>query len=121
MLTDLLNERDERAHGEDGGSAGVLELVEDLAFLVEGVEGGDDAAGKEGGVEGDEILGGVARENGDAIAFLDAVVLEEAAELAAGGPGLAEGVLVPSWVMRAGLSRYISADGARRSWRVTSG
>ena len=79
VLADLLDHRDERAHREDGRRVAVLQLVQQLALLVQGVERGDDAAGEQRAVEGDEVLGAVGGEDGDAVALLDAVVLQEAA------------------------------------------
>ncbi len=86
VLAQVLDGGLEEAHGEDGGGAAVLELVEDLALLVEGVEGRDDAAGVGDALEDDDILGHVGREDSYAIALLDALILEEAAEAAAGLP-----------------------------------
>jgi hypothetical protein len=92
VLANLLDERGERTHGEDRRGAAVLELVQEFTLLIERVEGGYGGTGAKSAEESDEILWGVSGEDGYAVAFVDAVVLERAAEAAAGFPGLSEGI-----------------------------
>ena len=92
VLANAVDKGLKRAHGEGGACTAVLELVKDFALLVQGVERGDNAAGEERPIEGDEVLGAVCREDGDPVTFLDPGVLEVPAQPAARLPRLAKGV-----------------------------